>query len=63
MHRLHLQWSRDGTWEKIADRLRGLVREQEGRNTEPSAGSIDARTVRGASSVTSQTRGYGALLI
>lgn len=58
VHRLHLQWSRDGTWEKIADRLRGLVRDQEGRNTEPSAGSIDARTVRGASTVTSQTRGY-----
>ena len=58
VHRLHLQWSRDGTWEKIADRLRGLVREQEGRNTDPSAGSIDARTVRGASTVTSETRGY-----
>ena len=25
VHRLHLQWSRDGTWEQIADRLRGLV--------------------------------------
>ena len=58
VHRLHLQWSRDGTWEKIADRLRGLVREHEDRDTEPSAGSVDARTVRGASTVTSSTRGY-----
>ena len=36
VHRLHLQWSRDGTWERIADRLRGLIREQEGRDPEPS---------------------------
>lgn len=35
----------------------GLVRDQEGRNTEPSAGSIDARTVRGASTVTSPDQG------
>lgn len=58
VHRLHLQWSRDGTWEQIADRLRGLVRDHDGRDLEPSAGSVDARTVRGASTVTSATRGY-----
>ena len=57
MHRLHLQWSRDGTWEAIADRLRGLVRQLDDRDGEPSAGSVDARTVRGASTVTSATRG------
>jgi len=38
VHRLHLQWSRDGTWERIADRLRGLVRERDGRDPDPSAG-------------------------
>jgi transposase len=58
VHRLHLQWSRDGTWEKIADRLRTLVREREGRDGDPSAGVVDARSVRGASTVTGATRGY-----
>jgi transposase len=63
VHRLHLQWSRNGTWDQIADRLRGLIREHEGRNTEPSAGvaeSVDARSVRGAATVTSAARGYNA---
>ena len=60
VHRYHLAWSRDGTWEKIADRLRSLVRESEGRDPEPSASIVDARTVRGASTVTSLTRGYDA---
>lgn len=60
MHRLHLRWSRDGTWERIADRLRGLVREQAGRDPDPSAGVVDARSVHGASTVTGLTRGYDA---
>lgn len=60
VHRLHLRWSRDGTWERIADRLRGLVREQAGRDPDPSAGVVDARSVRGASTVTGLTRGYDA---
>lgn len=63
VHRLHLAWSRDGTWEKIADRLRQMVREREGRAPDPSAGAIDARSVRGASTVTGVTRGYEALRI
>jgi transposase len=58
VHRYHVTWSRDGTWEKIADRLREMVRERAGRDTEPSAGIIDARSVRGAATVTSATRGY-----
>lgn len=60
VHRLHLAWSRDGTWERIADRLRGLVREAEGRDADPSGSIVDARTVRGAATVTSSTRGYDA---
>ena len=60
MHRHHLTWSRDGTWERICDRRRRLAREQTGRDEEPSAGVIDARSVRGASTVTSSTRGYDA---
>jgi len=60
VHRYHATWSHDGTWEAICDRLRALVREREGRDPEPSAGSIDARSVQGASTVTSATRGYDA---
>ena len=60
VHRLHLQWSRDGTWERIADRLRGLVREAEGRDPDPSGSIVDARSVRGASTVGRATRGYDA---
>jgi transposase len=60
VHRLHLQWSRDGTWEKVADRLRGLVRESQGRHSEPSASIIDARSVRAASTVSHDTKGYDA---
>ncbi len=60
VHRYHLAWSRDGTWEAIAHRLAAAVREREGRDCEPSAGIVDARTARGASSVTGDTRGYDA---
>jgi transposase len=60
VHRYHLLWSKDGTWEQICDRLRGLVREREGRGGDPSAGVIDARSVRGASTVGAATRGYDA---
>lgn len=60
VHRYHVTWSRDGTWEKIADRLRELVRSSEGRDPEPSAGIVDARSVRGTCTVTSLTRGYDA---
>lgn len=65
VHRYHVTWSRDGTWEHVCDRLRNLVRLAEGREAEPSAGIIDARTVRGAPTVTTThpnhselTRGY-----
>jgi transposase len=60
VHRYHLAWSRDGTWEAIVDRLRTLVREREGRDPEPSAGIVDARSVQGASTVTAPTRGFDA---
>lgn len=60
VHRYHLSWSRDGTWERIAARLAGAVREREGRDAQPSAGIVDARSVRGAATVTGATRGYDA---
>jgi len=59
-HYFHLTWSRDGTWEAIVDRLRALVREREGRDPEPSATIVDARSTQGASTVGGSTRGYDA---
>src|SRR5690554_5363693 len=60
VHRYHVTWSRDGTWEAIVDRLRALVREREGRDPDASVGIVDARSVQGASTVTAATRGFDA---
>lgn len=60
VHRYHVTWSEDGTWEAICARLVELVRVKEGREPDASAGVVDARSVRGASTVTRPTRGYDA---
>jgi transposase len=60
VHRYHLEWSRDGTWERIAARLAAAVRQKEGRQGEPSAGIVDARSVRAASTVGRETKGFDA---
>jgi transposase len=60
VHRQHLEWSRNGTWEQIAARLAAAVRAKEGRQAEPSAGIVDARSVRATASVPKQTKGYDA---
>ena len=60
VHRYHVRWSRDGTWERICGRLCDLVREHEGRDPACSASVIDARSVRGAATATASTRGYDA---
>lgn len=39
-------WRRDGTWQRIHDRLRGDLREQEGHEPQPSAAIIDSQTVK-----------------
>jgi len=41
-------WENDGTWVKLNDTLRRLVRLQAGRNAEPSAGSVDSQSVKTA---------------
>ena len=41
VHRYHVGWSRNGTWERIADRLRTLVRVNEGRDPDPSVGKTE----------------------
>ena len=60
VHRYHLEWSRDGTWERIAERLAAAVRPKEGRQAAPSAGIVDARSVRAASTVSKKTKGFDA---
>lgn len=39
-------WRKDGVWERIHDRLRSLVREQEGRHRQPTAAILDSQSVK-----------------
>lgn len=54
------RWKNDGTVAKIHDALRDQVRCQVGRQPGPTAGIIDAQSLRGASTVGAETRGYDA---
>ncbi len=40
------RWRKAGIWEKIHDTLRGDLRQAEGRQRQPSAGSLDSQTVK-----------------
>ena len=47
VHRYHLEWSRDGTWERVAERLAAAVRQKEGRQAHHRrASSMRARPTR-----------------
>lgn len=43
-------WRRDGTWQRLHDALRAQVRQADGREATPSAGSIDSQSVKTAGS-------------
>ncbi|MEU7429149.1 transposase [Streptomyces sp. NPDC040750] len=45
------RWREHGLITEFHDRLRGRVREREGREAEPTAGIIDAQSVRAAATV------------
>ncbi|MFF1352369.1 transposase [Streptomyces sp. NPDC058322] len=52
------RWREHGLINEFHDRLRGKVRESEGREAEPTAGIIDAQSVRAAATVPADSRGY-----
>ncbi|OEJ42640.1 transposase [Streptomyces agglomeratus] len=52
------RWREHGLTTEFHDRMRGRVREQEGREAEPTAGIIDAQSVKAAASVPSVSRGW-----
>ena len=39
-------WSKKGTWERLNDRIRKQLRQQEGRDAEPSAAIVDSQSVK-----------------
>lgn len=52
------RWLHTGLITEFHDRLRGRVREREGRDAEPTAGIIDAQSVKGVATVPAASRGY-----
>lgn len=40
------RWRKDGTWQRIYERLHQQLRRSQGREQTPSAGAIDSQTVR-----------------
>jgi putative transposase len=46
IYRYFRSWGKDGTWERVHNALRDRVREKEGRETSPSAASIDSQSAK-----------------
>ena len=57
-YRWYRTWAGDGTWDRIHDGLRALVRMAAGRNPDPSAAVLDAQSVK--SSEGGEARGFDA---
>lgn len=54
------RWHDAGVTRTLHDALRGQVRAAAGRNAEPTAGTIDSQSVKGADTVGRSSRGYDA---
>ncbi len=52
VYRYLRQWSKDGTWQRIHDRLWAQVRQRTGRHKHPTAGCLESQSVK-----TTQMRG------
>jgi transposase len=57
---LFARWAKTGTWQRVHDALRDLVRVHDGRDPAPTAAIIDSQSVRGADTVPARSRGYDA---
>jgi len=51
------EWRKDGTWQKLNAALRGDLREELGRERQPSAAIVDSQSVK-----TTAKRGYAATM-
>jgi transposase len=57
-YRWYRSWTADGTWDRIHDGLRAMVRISQGRDPAPSAGVLDAQSILTGEG--GQARGYDA---
>lgn len=54
------RWGAQGLLAELHDQLRGLVRQEAGRDSEPTAAIVDSQSVRAAATVPASSRGYDA---